>query len=106
VVERYHMVEQTPVAGEPRGTGGFRGDDDAVDRTYKGKVLRVDFTVEDAGTFNMPWSRVVVYNRARAVSSRTFARRTSTITSWGATAQSQPRRARSSRVNEVRRSRS
>jgi hypothetical protein len=63
VVERYHMIEQA-VSTEPRGTGGFRGDDDAVDRTYKGKVMRVDFTVEDAGTFNMPWSGVVVYNRA------------------------------------------
>jgi hypothetical protein len=65
VVEHYHMIDQAPVAAEPRGTGGFRGDDDAVDRTYKGKVLRVDFTVEDAGTFNMPWSGVVVYNRAK-----------------------------------------
>jgi hypothetical protein len=64
VVERYHMIEQA-VSSEPRGTGGFRGDDDAVDRTYKGKVMRVDFTVEDAGTFNMPWSGVVVYNRAK-----------------------------------------
>jgi hypothetical protein len=65
VVEHYHMIDQAPVAAEPRGTGGFRGDDDAVDRTYKGKVLRVDFTVEDAGTFNMPWSGVVVYNHAK-----------------------------------------
>jgi hypothetical protein len=65
VVEHYHMIDQAPVAAEPRGTGGFRGDDDAVDRSYKGKVLRVDFTVEDAGTFNMPWSGVVVYNRAK-----------------------------------------
>jgi hypothetical protein len=64
VVERYHMIDQA-VSTEPRGTGGFRGDDDAVDRSYKGKVMRVDFTVEDAGTFNMPWSGVVVYNRAR-----------------------------------------
>jgi len=65
VVEHYHMVDQAPAVAEPRGTGGFRGDDDAVDRAYKGKVLRVDFTVEDAGTFNMPWSGVVVYNRAK-----------------------------------------
>jgi hypothetical protein len=27
--------------------------------------MRVDFTVEDVGTFNMPWSGVVVYNRAQ-----------------------------------------
>ena len=67
VVERYRMVDQKPLSAEPRGTGGFRGDDDAIDRAYKGKVLRVDFTVDDPGTFNMPWSGVVVYNRARGL---------------------------------------
>jgi hypothetical protein len=65
VIERYRMVEQAPAVAEPRAVGGFRGEDDAVDRSYKGKVLRVDFTVEDPGTFNMPWSGAVVYNRAR-----------------------------------------
>ncbi len=64
VVERYHMVDQTTRTAEPRGTGGFRGNDDAIDRSYSGKVLRVDFTVEDPGTFNSAWSGVVVYNRA------------------------------------------
>ena len=64
VVERLHMVEQARSSAEPLGTGGFRGVDDAIDRSYKGKVLRVDFTVEDPGAFNMPWSGVVVYNRA------------------------------------------
>jgi hypothetical protein len=63
VVERYHMVNQA--TSEPRATGGFRGNDDAIDRSYNGKVLRVDFTVEDPGTFNMSWSGVVVYNRAK-----------------------------------------
>ena len=67
VVERYRMVEQATATAEPLGTGGFRGVDDAVDRSYKGKVLRVDFTVEDPGTFNMPWSGIVVYNRARGL---------------------------------------
>jgi hypothetical protein len=66
VVERLHMVEQTTAGVEPLRRGGFQGDiDDAVDRGYKGKVLRVDFTVDDPGAFNMPWSGVVVYNRAR-----------------------------------------
>jgi hypothetical protein len=65
VVERLRMVEQAKASAEPLGTGGFRGVDDAVDRAYNGKVLRVDFTVEDPGTFNTPWSGVVVYNRAR-----------------------------------------
>ena len=66
VVERYRMVEQASVNSEPLATGGFRGVDDAVDRSYKGKVLRVDFTVEDTGAFNMPWSGAVVYQRAGA----------------------------------------
>jgi hypothetical protein len=30
------------------------------------KSLRVDFTVEDPGTFNMPWHAVVVYGRGTA----------------------------------------
>jgi hypothetical protein len=64
VVEHYHMVEQTRGTAEPRATGGFRGNDDTIDRGYGGKVLRVDFTVEDPGTFNSDWSGVVVYNRA------------------------------------------
>jgi hypothetical protein len=68
VVERYRMVEQAAASAEPLRNGGFQGvNDDVVDRGYKGKVLRVDFTVEDPGTFNMPWSGVVVYNRARGL---------------------------------------
>jgi hypothetical protein len=68
VVERFHMVEQSATTAEPLRRGGFQGDvDDAVDRDYKGKVLRVDFTVDDAGTFNMPWSGAVVYNRAKGL---------------------------------------
>ena len=68
VVERFHMVEQSATTAEPLRRGGFQGDvDDAVDRDYKGKLLRVDFTVDDAGTFNMPWSGAVVYNRAKGL---------------------------------------
>ena len=68
VVERYRMVDQAAANAEPIASGGFRGvADDSVDRGYKGKVLRVDFTVEDSGTFNMPWSGVVVYNRAKGL---------------------------------------
>jgi hypothetical protein len=68
VVERYHMVPQTASTAEPLRRGGFQGDvDDAVDRAYQGKLMRVDFTVEDPGTFTMPWSGSVVYNRARGL---------------------------------------
>jgi len=66
VVERFRMVEQSGASVEPLRNGGFQGvNDDAVDRSYKGKNLRVDFTVDDSGTFTMPWSGVVVYNRAK-----------------------------------------
>jgi hypothetical protein len=66
VVERYHMVDQTRAVAEPLRNGGFQGvNDDVIDRSYRGKVLRVDFTVEDSGTFTMPWAGYVVYNRAR-----------------------------------------
>ncbi len=66
VVERFSMVEQARTSAEPLRNGGFQGvNDDVIDRSNKGKVLRVDFTVEDSGTFNMPWSGVVVYNRAK-----------------------------------------
>ena len=70
VVERYHMVDQAGTAPEPVRAGGFGGSggvDDAVDRTYKGKLLRVDFTVEDPGAFNMPWSGFVQYQRAKGL---------------------------------------
>ena len=65
VVERYHMVDQAKATSEPLGTGGFRGTDDAIDRSYRGRILRVDFTVDDPGAFNTAWSGSVVYNRAR-----------------------------------------
>jgi hypothetical protein len=68
VVERFSMVEQSRTSAEPLRNGGFQGiNDDAVDRSYKGKVLRVDFTVDDPGTFTMPWSGLVVYNRAKGL---------------------------------------
>jgi hypothetical protein len=68
VVERFSMIEQSRTSAEPLRNGGFQGvNDDAVDRSYKGKVLRVDFTVDDPGTFTMPWSGFVVYNRAKGL---------------------------------------
>ena len=68
VVEHFSMVEQSRTSAEPLRNGGFQGvNDDAVDRSYKGKVLRVDFTVDDPGTFTMPWSGLVVYNRAKGL---------------------------------------
>ena len=68
VVERYRMVEQSKATSEPVLVHMHSVDEDvAVDRSYQGKVLRVDFTVDDPGTFNMPWSGAVVYNRAKGL---------------------------------------
>jgi hypothetical protein len=68
VVERYRLVDQALTNAEPLRAGGFQGGtDDAIDRSFRGKVLRVDFTVDDPGTFNMPWSGAVVYNRAKGL---------------------------------------
>jgi hypothetical protein len=36
----------------------------AVDRNYRGKVLELQFTVEDEGVFTMPWSAMIIYRRS------------------------------------------
>ena len=40
------------------GGSGFAPDPD-----YKGKALRLEFTVEDEGVFTMPWSAAITYRR-------------------------------------------
>jgi hypothetical protein len=64
VVERYRLLdyEATKEALEraerewPR-VGG------AIDPNYRGKGLQLEFTVEDAGVFTMPWSATITYGR-------------------------------------------
>jgi hypothetical protein len=34
------------------------------DPDYRGKVLQLEFTVEDEGVFTMPWSATITYRRA------------------------------------------
>jgi len=34
------------------------------DPNYKGKYLQLQFTVEDEGVFNMPWSATITYGRS------------------------------------------
>ena len=34
-----------------------------VDLNYRGKGLQLEFTVEDAGVFTMPWSATITYGR-------------------------------------------
>jgi hypothetical protein len=64
VVERYRLLdyEATKEALEraekewPRAGG-------AIDPNYRGKGLQLEFTVEDAGVFTMPWSATITYGR-------------------------------------------
>lgn len=68
VVERYSLIDPNSTAAEARPVGGGFGRtaaDDVIDRNYKGKALQIAFTVEDPGTFNMPWSGIVVARRAK-----------------------------------------
>ena len=37
----------------------------APDYTYRGKLLQLQFTVEDEGVFTMPWTATITYRRAR-----------------------------------------
>ena len=70
VVERYRLVdEETAKAGEvrtrkenlyiPVNDSGL-----VVDPAYQGKSLQLEFTVDDKGVFNVPWSAGMIYRRA------------------------------------------
>jgi hypothetical protein len=66
VVERYRLADYEAVKNALargvkenwRPAGPPRAD-------YKDKYLRVDFTIEDAGTFTTPWTASMVYQRDR-----------------------------------------
>jgi hypothetical protein len=70
VVERYRLLDyDATIESEKRGerengrievsgSTGFSRDPD-----YKGKGLQLQFTVEDAGAFTMPWSATITYRR-------------------------------------------
>jgi hypothetical protein len=66
VVERYRMVDydeaQAAVARNLKENA--RVPDTASDLTYKGKRLQLVYTVEDEGTFTMPWSAAITYEPA------------------------------------------
>jgi hypothetical protein len=74
VTERYRLVDDDDAvkSTEERGaTTNYRLSRRAsaatnlgADRNYKGKVLQLDFTVEDRGAFNTPWSAIVIYRRS------------------------------------------
>jgi hypothetical protein len=74
VVERYRLVDDDEAvkSAEKRGAiTNYRlaGRASAAtslgaDPNYKGKVLQLQFTVEDQGVFTMPWSAVVIYRHS------------------------------------------
>jgi hypothetical protein len=64
VVERYRLLDYEATKAAlalaakewPRAGG-------SVDPNYRGKGLQLEFTVEDAGVFTMPWSATITYSR-------------------------------------------
>jgi hypothetical protein len=73
VVERYRLIDfEDAVKALERGArenASFLGNDSGVivDLNDKGKHLRLDFTVEDAGAFTTPWSATVIYRPGQNV---------------------------------------
>ena len=72
VVERYRLVDyETGKEGlerdarENRRPPGGADAGSAPDYGYKGKLLQLQFTVEDEGVFTMPWSATITYRRGR-----------------------------------------
>jgi hypothetical protein len=68
VVERYRLLDyQAAKEAEERGQRELTrfGRDPGLARNpaYRGKGLQLEFTVEDDGVFNMPWSAAVSYRR-------------------------------------------
>jgi hypothetical protein len=66
VVERYRLIDydaaKEAIARNDRENLGVR--QDSFDPGYRGKVLQLNFTVEDPGVFTMPWSSMITYRRS------------------------------------------
>jgi hypothetical protein len=73
VVERYRMVDDEAARQAERRTEkenlriSVNDSGLIVDPSYQGKALQLQFTVEDAGVFTMPWSASITYRRAAGV---------------------------------------
>ena len=70
VVERYRLLDYEAAkeglerdAKENLRPAGGADAGSAPDYGYKGKLLQLQFTVEDDGVFTMPWSATVTYRR-------------------------------------------
>jgi hypothetical protein len=66
VVERYRLIDyEAAKAAEDRAEKEWPRVGDNVDRSYRGKGLQLEFTVDDKGAFTTPWSATIAYLRAR-----------------------------------------
>ena len=66
VVERYRLLDyEAAKEGQERAEKEWPRVGDNIDRTYRGKGLQLEFTVEDPGVFTMPWSATQTYLRAQ-----------------------------------------
>jgi hypothetical protein len=66
VVERYKLIEyETARQAQEVAEKEWPRVGDNVDRSYRGKGLQLEFTVEDPGVFTMPWSATITYLRAQ-----------------------------------------
>jgi hypothetical protein len=66
VVERYRLLDfddaKESIARNDKEN--FRVAQDSYDPDYRGKVLQLQFTVEDPAVFTMPWSSMITYRRS------------------------------------------
>jgi hypothetical protein len=70
VTERYRLIDREAAIDAHARTGkenvSIPNNDSGliIDVVYPGKALQLEFTVEDDGTFTMPWSASMTYRRA------------------------------------------
>jgi hypothetical protein len=66
VVERYRLLDyEAAKEAQERGQKEWPAVPAyPVDPAYRGKGLQLEFTVEDAGVFTMPWKATITYRRA------------------------------------------
>jgi hypothetical protein len=65
VVERYRLIDyDTARQAQELSEKEWPRVGDNIDRSYRGKGLQLEFTVEDPGVFTMPWSATQTYLRA------------------------------------------
>ena len=65
VVERYRLLDyEIAKEAQERGQKEWpRIPTYEIDQKYQGKGLQLEFTVEDAGVFTMPWTATITYRR-------------------------------------------